>query len=96
VVMNDGTPLPEGLQVAANIVDRDGAQIDPLPRDRVDVEDDGTFHLRGLFGHRTLTVIGLTHEHMLDLVLHERSVVKMLSLSSGQSVDAVTVVVRKR
>lgn len=96
VVMNDGTPLPEGLQVAANLVDQNGAQIDPLPRDRVDVEGDGTFHLRGVFGHRTLTVVGLTHEHMLDRVLHGRSVVKMLSLSSGQSVADVTLVVRKR
>ena len=97
VVMNDGSPLPEGLRVAANLVDQDGAQIDLLPRDRTDVaDDDGSFHLRGLFGHRTLTVIGLTHEHVLDRVLHGRTVVRMLSLVSGQSIDEVTLVVRKR
>jgi hypothetical protein len=96
VVMNDGAPLPEGLQVAANLVDRDGAQIDTLPRDRADVQGDGTFHLRGVFGQRTLTVVGLTHEHLLDRVLHGSSVVKMLSLSSGQSANDVTLVVRKR
>jgi hypothetical protein len=96
VVMNDGAPLPEGLQVAANLVDRDGAQIDTLPRDRVDVEGDGTFHLRGVFGQRTLTVVGLTHEHMLDRVLHGGSVVKMFSLTSREVVDEVTLVVRKR
>jgi hypothetical protein len=33
---------------------------------------------------------------MLDRVLHGRSELKMLSLSSGQSVDDVTLVVRKR
>lgn len=96
VVMNDGTPLPEGLQVAAHLVDRDGARLDILSRDSVDIAGDGTFHLRGVFGHRTLTVVGLTHEHMLDRVLHGRSELKMLSLSSGQSVDDVTLVVRKR
>jgi hypothetical protein len=96
VVMKDSTPLPEGLQVAANLVDQDGAQIDPLPRDRVDVESDGTFHLRGVFGHRTLTVVGLTHEHVLHGVLHGGSVVKMLSLTSGEVVDEVTLVVRRR
>lgn len=30
VVMNDGTPLPVGLQVAAHLVDRNATQIDPL------------------------------------------------------------------
>ena len=96
VVMNDGAPLPEGLQVAANLVDRDGAQIDTLPRDRVDVQGDGTFHLRGVFGQRTLTVVGLTHEHMLDRVLHGRARVTMLTLASGESVEQITLLVRKR
>jgi hypothetical protein len=96
VVMNDGAPLPEGLQVAAHLVDPDGARLDILSRDKADIAGDGTFHLHGVFGHRTLTVIGLTHEHMLDRVEHGKSVIKMLSLSSGQSVDDVTLVVRKR
>jgi hypothetical protein len=96
VVMNDGTPLPEGLQVAAHLVDRDGARLDMLSRDSVDIAGDGTFHLRGVFGQRTLAVIGLTHEHVLDQVLQGKSVVKMLSLASGESVDDVTLVVRKR
>jgi Carboxypeptidase regulatory-like domain len=96
VVMNDGTPLPAGLQVAAHLVDRNATQIDPLPRDRVDVTEDGAFHLRNLFGNRTLTVVGLTHEHMLDHVLQGRTVLKMLSLKSGASIDDVTLVVRRR
>lgn len=96
VVMNDGSRLPKGLQVAANLVNESGTQIDPLPRDRTDVEDDGTFRLRGVFGHRTLTVIGLTHEHMLDRGFQGSTAVKMLSVSSGESVDEVTLVVRKR
>jgi hypothetical protein len=96
VVMNDGTPRPEGLQVAAHLVDRDGARLDILARDSVDIAGDGTFHLRGVFGHRTLTVVGLTHEHMLDRVLQGRSEAKMLSLASGESVNDVTLVVRKR
>jgi hypothetical protein len=96
VVMNDGTALPEGLQVAANLVDEHGAQIDPLPRDRTDVQDDGTFHLHGVFGHRTLTVVGLTHEHVLDRVLHGSTRMTMLTLASGESVEQVTLLVRKR
>jgi hypothetical protein len=96
VVMNHGTPLPEALQAAAHLVDRDGARLDILSRDSVDIAGDGTFRLRGVFGHRTLTVVGLTHEHMLDRVLHGRPELKMLSLASGESVDDVTVVVRKR
>lgn len=96
VVMDDGRPLPNGLQVAANLVNQEGAQIDPLPRDRTDLDAGGAFHLRGVFGYRTLTVVGLTHEHVLDRVLHGRTVVKMLSLSSGESVADVTLVVRRR
>jgi len=49
-----------------------------------------------VFGYRTLTVVGLTHEHVLDRVLHGRTVVKMPSLSSGESVADVTLVVRRR
>ncbi len=90
-------PVPTGsASISGRIIDADTQQIDPLPRDRAELDAGGTFHLRGVFGYRTLTVVGLTHEHVLDRVLHGRTVVKMLSPLPGESIEDVTLVVRRR
>jgi hypothetical protein len=54
LITSDGQSVPgHGLQVAAILAD-EGKEIDPLPRDRVYVSEDGTFEFRGLFGERIL------------------------------------------
>ena len=59
VVSDDGSAVPETLQVAAVLADR-GKEIDLLMRDRVDIGTGGTFELSGLFGERVLRIVGRT------------------------------------
>ena len=96
IVMSDGMPPGDGLQVAANLVAEDGSAIDPLWRDRTDVEPGGRFHLRGLFGRRKLLVLGLPPELVLERVMHGRTEVERFLLASGDSLDDVLLVINKR
>jgi hypothetical protein len=95
VVTDDGTPLPEGLQVGAAQADG-GKQIDPLERDRVDVIEGGRFDLRGLFGERILRVLGLGPEWEVGRVLHHKTAVQSLSIMASEQIDGVTIVLRRR
>ena len=95
LVSEDGGPLPaEYLQVAA-VLALDGKPIDPLSRDRSDVTLEGAFELSGLFGERTIQVIGLSSGWTINRVLHGKRAVKSLSLSPGADVRDLTIVLRR-
>ena len=95
LVTDDGGPLPpEYLQVAA-VLAVDGKPIDPLSRDRSEVTLEGAFELSGLFGERTMNVIGLGNGWTIHRMLHGKRAVKSLSLIPGADVRDLTIVLRR-
>ena len=95
VVTGDGAVFTHaGFQVIAHLVDADGTKVDVLPRDRIDIDSDGRFTLTGLFGHRAFGLSG--NEWDVERVFIGRTAVETLALESGERLDDVIVVVKKR
>jgi hypothetical protein len=96
VVTADGGPLPEGpLYLAARLA-AGGQEIDPLPRDRVEIAFDGSFDLPGVLGERKLAVTGLDPTWIIDHIRVGRSPVTSVSIQSGTDLHDVTVVLGRR
>ena len=96
LVRDDGGVLPaDGLQIAAVQADQ-GKAIDPLERDRADVDSEGRFHLVGLFGERVLRVMGLGPQWHVDRIMQGKTLVESLTIAPGQETTDLTVVVKRR
>ena len=93
LLRNDGLPVTD-TQVIAQLVDGNGAPLDVLPRDRADVEHDGTFVIRGLFGDRQVRVSG--NHWQVERVLVGKRTVDRLSFTCGDHFDGLVVVVKPR
>jgi hypothetical protein len=83
-----------GTQVIADLVDGDGNRVDAVPHDRADIDADGRFHLRHLFGLRALRVSGNDWE--ISRVLHGKTAIETFSLTAGDHLEDVVVVVTRR
>jgi hypothetical protein len=95
VAQNGGLPPLDGVVVAALWVD-EGVEINPLAKDQVPAEPDGSFRIGGLFGRRAFQLLGLAPEWRVHSILQGRS-----EITSGIDVpfDAtldVTIVVTHR
>jgi hypothetical protein len=96
VMRDDGGALPVGgLQVAAIQADQ-GQAIDPLERDRADVDAEGRFHVVGLFGERVLRIMGLGPQWHVDRIMHGKTSVERLTIAPGQETTDLTVVVKRQ
>jgi Carboxypeptidase regulatory-like domain len=95
VVTDDGAPLVfAGAEVVADLVDETGRQLDSFPRDRSVISDDGSFHIKGLFGTRVLRLIGTQRE--VDQVLNGKTPIQTITFGGGERVDGVTIVAVRR
>lgn len=96
VVTGDGSPLPiEGLRVAAVL--HDGKHdIDPIARDQVEIEADGSFVLDGLFGDRTMRVIGLPSGWMLAGAQLGNQGATTLTIGPGDRLENLLLVITRR
>jgi hypothetical protein len=96
VVTADGGPLPEGpLYVTAQLA-AGGQEIDPLPRDRVEIAIDGSFDLPGVLGERKLAVTGLHPMWVVDHMRVGRSPVTSVTVQPGAELHDITVVLGRR
>ena len=95
VVSDDGSPVPQTLQVAAVLADQ-GKEIDLLMRDRVDLGSEGTFELSGVFGERVLRIVGRTEGWAIDRVMHGKTPVSSLTIAPGVRVDDVRIIVTRK
>jgi hypothetical protein len=94
VVTDDGTPLRSLIQVAAVLVD-DGKEIDEYRRDRTDVNDEGKFVLKGLFGQRVIRLAGFTDGWRIARVNIGKDDVTTVSIAAGTTVDDVVIVITR-
>ena len=95
VMTVDGSPLPvEGFRIAAAWTDA-GKDVDPVTRDQADVGRDGTFEINGLFGDRTMRVIGLPAGWEIErIAAAPRREVDPIRLTPGERVDVIIVIAR--
>jgi hypothetical protein len=91
VVTEDGEPFVfSGAEVVADLVDETGREIEPYPRDRGAIDDEGRFQIAGVFGPRKLRLIG-TQRHA-DRVLSGKTRVETVVVGPGERIDALTIV----
>lgn len=88
-----GLPPLSGVRVAATWID-DGEEINPLAADDVEVAPDGVFRIDGLFGVRTIRVLGLPPEWQVLSIRQGRSEISPagLAVPSGATLDLVITV----
>src|SRR5688500_15791512 len=94
VMTVDGAPLPiEGFRVAAAWT-AEGKDLDPIARDQAEVGADGTFEIAGVFGDRTIRVIGLPAGWEIERVAGPPRAAEALRLTPGERVDIIIVIGR--
>src|SRR5688500_4551897 len=94
VMTVDGAPLPiEGFRVAAAWT-AEGKDLDPIARDQAEVAADGTFEIGGVFGDRTIRVIGLPAGWEIERVAGPQRAAEALRLTPGERVDIIVVIGR--
>jgi hypothetical protein len=95
VVLENGTGFAADVeQIVAELAERDGTVLDPLPRDRTSIGSDGSFEMAGLFGTRRLTVSGNGWDVVRVIVANTS--VETLSVENGERLDGIVVVIRRR
>jgi hypothetical protein len=94
VATSDGGPVPEGLYLTAMLA-KDANEIDPLPRDRVEVAADGTFVFPAIFGERILRT-SVADAWTVDRVVVGKSTVTSITVQPGQALDGVVVLIKRR
>lgn len=95
VTDNGGVPPLAGARVAANWTD-DGAMIDPLAADEAEVGADGSFRIDGLFGSRSVQLVGLAPEWRVHSIRQGRAAIgDTVDIATGATVDLTIVVARQ-
>jgi hypothetical protein len=74
----------------------DRREVDPLPRDRVMVGPDGSFAIAGLFGERALRISDSGGTWQVDRVRVGRTDVQSVTVSAGEILRDVTIVVSRK
>jgi hypothetical protein len=97
IVAEDDAPLPvQGMRVAAVLMDAN-EDIDPLARDQVETDADGSFEIDGLFGDRRLRVIGLPDGWTVARVLSGRNaIITTLVVGPGEHIAGARIVIAPR
>jgi hypothetical protein len=94
VITVDGMPLPvAGFRVAA-VWTVDGSDVDPIARDQAEVAADGAFAINGVFGDRTMRLIGLPAGWEIDRIASARREMNPLRLAPGERVELIIVIGR--
>lgn len=93
VAEKGGLPPLTGVRVAASWTD-EGEVIDPLAADDVEVAPDGAFRIDGLFGVRTVRVLGLPPEWQVLSIRQGRTAISPagIEVRSGATLDLVVTV----
>lgn len=95
VVTEDDEPYAFGTaEIVADLVDDAGQRIESVPGERARLDAEGRFHLRGLFGTRTLRLIGTQRE--IDRVLVGDVAVERIALVGNEPVVEVKVISVRR
>jgi hypothetical protein len=94
VMTVDGAPLPiEGFRVAAAWTS-EGKDIDPIARDQTEVAADGTFEIAGVFGDRSIRLIGLPAGWEIDRIAAPKRDTDPFRLGPGERVEVIIVIAR--
>jgi hypothetical protein len=94
VVPPDGQlAMLDGVRVIAALMDG-GKEVDPTSPDQVEVAPDGAFEIRGLFGERTLRLVGLREDWSTEVLTDNGRPVDRFTIPSGDVLD-VQVVLKK-
>jgi hypothetical protein len=96
IVTSRGDPPPiDGARVVAAWT-LDGEDVDPLVSDQVEIAPDGQFTIDGLFGWRTLRVIGLPPEwDVRSVMLGQKDVSAGLQVVANTGLDLVITVAHR-
>lgn len=87
-------PLP-GVGVAADWTD-DGEMIDPLAADEVEIGADGLFRIDGLFGSRSVRLVGLPPEWRVQSIRQGRADAGGgVDIPAGATIDITIIVARQ-
>ncbi|MDO8680745.1 MAG: carboxypeptidase-like regulatory domain-containing protein [Acidobacteriota bacterium] len=96
VAQRGGLAPVDGVRVAAAWIDH-GVHVDPLVPDQVEAGPDGYFSVDGLFGTRTIQLIGLAPEWQVQSVLQGRADITStgVDMLAGTTVQLTVVVARR-
>lgn len=97
VAERDALPPLSGVQIAANWIDDEGVEIDPVALSEFDVAPDGSFRIDGVFGLRSLKLLGLPAEWQVQSIKQGRTEIPTagLSVPLGTTLDLVVTVSRR-
>jgi hypothetical protein len=94
VVPPDGQlAMLDGVRVIAALMDA-GKEVDPTAPDQVEVAPDGSFEIHGLFGERTLRLVGLQGNWTTEVWTSNGRPVDRFTIPSGAVLD-VQIVLKK-
>lgn len=96
VAERGGLPPLSGVRVAATWTD-DGVEIDPLAADEAEVGPDGSFRIDGLFGLRSLQLLGLAPKWRVQSIRHGRNEISTtgVTVPPGATLD-ITITIGPR
>ncbi len=98
VVADRGDPPSlSGVRIAAKWIDDDGAEIDPVGLNEVEVSPDGSFHIDEVFGLRSLNLVGLPAGWQVQSISQGRTELSAagVTVAPGTTLDLVVRVVRR-
>ena len=90
-------PSLSGVRIAAKWIDDDGAEIDPVGLNEVEVSLDGSFRIDEVFGLRSLNVAGLPAEWRVQSIWQGRTEISAagVTVAPGTTLDIVVRVARR-
>lgn len=94
VAERGGLPLLADVRVAANWIDEDGEEIDPVALSETTLAPDALFHLDGMFGLRRIQLMGLPPGWRVQSIREGRNEVLNtgLTISPGKTHDLVVTI----
>jgi hypothetical protein len=99
VMTDDGTPVPDEMQVAAVFVSPDGKELEEYGgargRDRAEIGAGGAFEIRGVFGDRVIRMVGITAGWKIARVMIGKTELTRLSIQPGAAIEDVVVVLSR-
>jgi hypothetical protein len=99
VVSEDGTTVPQEMQVAAVFVSSEGKELEEFGgsrgRDRAEIAPGGAFEIRGVFGDRAMQMVGVTAGWKIAKVMIGKTEITTLSIQPGATVEDVVVVLTR-
>ena len=96
MITDDGSAVPEEMQVAAVLVS-DGKEIEEYGgrRDRAEIEERGRFEVHGVFGDRVMRMIGVTAGWKIARVMVGKTEVTSVLVGPGSTIADVVIVLTR-